>query len=299
MIPISLIDYKMETIKEPPQRYRSYSNQMLDIDRTPKANADNYLNVRSFQDHLDVNQSLMSSFNPMNQSSSHVTQMDHEEGVNLNRLSVFRENSDERKLVRSYTFTHTFDCLKSMTTKNIEKTLKDHELLKSFLRVREQTLYEKIDEMNDEYFFLNIRNAILRIKNAFSQLSTLIVSSPIFEAIIVTVILLNAALLALEDPNSNNGGVLEMLDLFFLYVYTVECGLKILAYGLVFDKESYFRDSWNILDFIIVSTAWLMQIGQSSINLAALRTLRILRPLRSISSIKGLRVIFTSLIGSI
>lgn len=36
--------------------------------------------------------------------------------------------------------------------------------------------------------------------------------------------------------------------------------LKIIGLGFIFSKYAYLRDGWNILDFIIVFTAWLPRI---------------------------------------
>ena len=74
-------------------------------------------------------------------------------------------------------------------------------------------------------------------------------------------------------------------------------GLKIIGLGFIFGKNSYLRDSWNILDFVIVTTAWLPKLssGGGNSGLSSLRVLRVLRPLRTISSIKALRVILESL----
>jgi hypothetical protein len=76
--------------------------------------------------------------------------------------------------------------------------------------------------------------------------------------------------------------------------------LKILALGFIFNPGAYLRDPWNILDFTIVSTAYLQYVLQgSSFSLSGLRVFRVLRPLRSISNIPGLRLIVSSLLGSI
>ena len=47
------------------------------------------------------------------------------------------------------------------------------------------------------------------------------------------------------------------LSISFLILYTIEMGLKILGMGFIISKNAYLRDAWNILDFIIVSTAYL------------------------------------------
>lgn len=68
--------------------------------------------------------------------------------------------------------------------------------------------------------------------------------------------------------------------------------VKIVAFGFVFNKGAYLRDSWNFLDFIIVGTSLLPLLlgGSQSVNLSSLRSLRVLRPLRTISTIPALKV---------
>lgn len=38
----------------------------------------------------------------------------------------------------------------------------------------------------------------------------------------------------------------------FIVVFTMECVLKILAYGFACHPGAYLRNGWNILDFLIV-----------------------------------------------
>lgn len=47
------------------------------------------------------------------------------------------------------------------------------------------------------------------------------------------------------------------MENIFLALYSVEMVLKILGLGFVFNKGAYLRDPWNILDFIIVMSAYL------------------------------------------
>ena len=82
--------------------------------------------------------------------------------------------------------------------------------------------------------------------------------------------------------------------------------------GFFFGKDAYIKDSWNILDFVIVVTS-LMTLGtpeepaatsaeqedDSGFNVAAFRAFRVMRPLRTISSIKGLKVLMSALISAI
>ena len=173
------------------------------------------------------------------------------------------------------------------------------ELLKDFLVMRQLTSYELIDKMEDTYPCLSLRKALLRIKSSISQLCRVIIESPVFETIIILIILANTVVLALEDPNGNESSPeITAINNFFLYAYTVEALLKIGGMGLFFSTGAYLKDKWNILDFIIVASGWVSELGQEGLNLNALRTLRVLRPLRSITSIPSLRVLFIALMNS-
>jgi uncharacterized membrane protein len=82
--------------------------------------------------------------------------------------------------------------------------------------------------------------------------------------------------------------------------FTLEMSSKIIVYGFVFNgKQSYLRVSWNILDFMIVSSALVSlnpNMGKNLKVLKTLRILRVLRPLRMISKNKGLKISITALI---
>lgn len=180
------------------------------------------------------------------------------------------------------------------------KTLKTRVLLKDYICLREKTEMERIDEYTDKYPVLELRKAILRIRAWISGLAYSLVKSKVFEGFIILTILLNTVVLAIEDPKATTLPYpYPDLEWFFLIVYTSECLLKILAFGLIFPTKSYFKDPWNFLDCLIVITAWLNVYANQDYNLNALRVLRILRPLRSITSIKGLRALVMSLLDSV
>jgi hypothetical protein len=69
--------------------------------------------------------------------------------------------------------------------------------------------------------------------------------------------------------------------------------------GFIIGKKAYLRDSWNILDFVIVFSGYLsLVLSGGGVNLTVLRSFRVLRPLRTISGIQGLRIIVTSIIAA-
>lgn len=81
--------------------------------------------------------------------------------------------------------------------------------------------------------------------------------------------------------------------------------IKLLALGFIFNEGAYLRDPWNILDFVIVSSAWLTFLqeafggGGGGSSVGALRAFRVLRPLRAVTSIKGLQVLVVAVLKSI
>ena len=83
-----------------------------------------------------------------------------------------------------------------------------------------------------------------------------------------------------------------------------EAVLKIIVMGFVIGKNTYLRDTWNVLDFIIVSFSVLTWILDSVSNISVsflrgFRALRALRPLRMVSKNEGMKVLVDSLLVSI
>jgi hypothetical protein len=71
--------------------------------------------------------------------------------------------------------------------------------------------------------------------------------------------------------------------------------------NFLFLIENLILYSWNILDFVIVSTAYIPYVigSESGVNLSGLRSLRVLRPLRTISSIKALKILLMAFFASL
>ncbi|TGD43216.1 ion transporter [Pseudotabrizicola sediminis] len=100
---------------------------------------------------------------------------------------------------------------------------------------------------------------------------------------IIGVILFNAVILGLETSSpvmARAGELILLLDAICLAIFVAEIAAKIYAHGLRF-----FRNGWNLFDFIIVGIA-LVPTAQ---GLSVLRALRILRVLRVISVAPSLR----------
>jgi voltage-gated sodium channel len=122
------------------------------------------------------------------------------------------------------------------------------------------------------------------------------VESRIFTRFVFVVIILNTAVLGMETSHaimSRMGRVLIVANLVFTAVYVAEMLLKLTVYRL-----RYFRDGWNIFDFVIVVSC-LIPAGGVFGGVRVLRLLRALRVLRMVSGLKPLRKIVSAIIGSL
>uniref|UniRef100_A0A672LSD6 Voltage-dependent L-type calcium channel subunit alpha n=1 Tax=Sinocyclocheilus grahami TaxID=75366 RepID=A0A672LSD6_SINGR len=131
-------------------------------------------------------------------------------------------------------------------------------------------------------------------QNKFRKLCHRIINHTTFTNIILLFILLSSISLAAEDPidpHSFRNKVLAYADIVFTTVFTIEIVLKMTVYGAFLHTGSFCRNSFNILDLIVVGVS-LLSMGMESSTISVvkiLRVLRVLRPLRAINRAKGLK----------
>jgi hypothetical protein len=87
--------------------------------------------------------------------------------------------------------------------------------------------------------------------------------------------------------------------MLFSICFITECILKIIGQGFFKHYNSYLRDKWNWLDFLVVLISIIELTPIDAIKLRALRTFRVLRPLRTIRAIPDMRKLITSLINAL
>lgn len=129
-----------------------------------------------------------------------------------------------------------------------------------------------------------------------------------FDNFIIMLIVLNSIVLVIDtyrdQINSENlDYALLILNYFFTILFTIEALFKSIAFGFVIDKNSYLRETWNQLDFIIVLVSLVDLIFRKQLDLGALTILRLfraLRPLRFIThNLLSLRLVVTALLESV
>ncbi len=119
------------------------------------------------------------------------------------------------------------------------------------------------------------------------------IESPRIQAGVTALIVLNAVTLGLETSDTAMaaaGPVLVTLDRAILAVFVAEIAVKLFGHGLRF-----WRDPWNIFDFLVVGIALFPASGPLSV----LRAFRILRVLRLVSVVPSLRRVVGALLHAI
>ena len=130
--------------------------------------------------------------------------------------------------------------------------------------------------------------------NGFRRLLITMIQLKEFDAFILCAIVANAALMASEDPMAAPAAWQDNLELIFTAIFTFEMLSKIIALGFVAGQYTYLRDLWNVLDFVVVVTAWLPWVlpllgMETTGSTSGLRAFRVLRPLRSIQKMPSLK----------
>ncbi len=122
-----------------------------------------------------------------------------------------------------------------------------------------------------------------------------IVYSGRFELFIASVIAINAlflAILTMPGISTSTRTTAVTIDNIAMGIYVAELVVRILSYGK--KPWHFFRQGWNIFDFIVVGLAPLAA-GQTVI----LRLLRLLRLLRIFRFLPEVRILFASIVKSI
>lgn len=93
------------------------------------------------------------------------------------------------------------------------------------------------------------------------RLAIRVVDSVWFDWFILAVIVANTVCLAIaspfDKPDSTKTKVLDVMEIVFVSIFTVEMLLKVLAKGFVLHRTAYLRNGWNVFDFLILIIGYL------------------------------------------
>lgn len=119
---------------------------------------------------------------------------------------------------------------------------------------------------------------------------TTLVKSNAFQRFILALIVVNAITIGVETSIQSEGWLkaFVIFDAFCLSIYCIEIALKLIAF-----RGAYFKDPWNVFDFVIVAIC-LIPVGIIPFPpqvVRIFRIFRVFRVFRLVSAFKQMRVI--------
>lgn len=190
----------------------------------------------------------------------------------------------------------------------------------NIMKVTDLDRLEQLQNFSDGLPCLNFRKSIMKVQLLIVMACEQIIKHKMFETISIAIILLNCVTLAMEDPTQKEETEADLIwEYTFQGLYTVEMMFKIIGMGFFLNQGSYLRDPFNILDFVIIMSAYVTiaqpliesalgieeqvvaatEEEEEGLSLSSLRAFRVLRPLRAVTSIKGLRILVQSVLTSL
>ena len=124
-----------------------------------------------------------------------------------------------------------------------------------------------------------------------------IANSPHFQHVIMVVILVTAAVVGLETSETlatRHGDLFAWVDAVLQAIFVFEIVVRLLATWP--RPQAFFRDGWNVFDFVVVVASLLPQAGAFAM---VARLARLLRVTRLVSAFPELRLIIGTMLRSI
>ena len=139
---------------------------------------------------------------------------------------------------------------------------------------------------------MSTANTCLEASDWRTRLAARLDLAPI-QHLLIGLILINAIILGMETSPAimaHWGAWLNIADQIILTIFVIEIALRLTAHRL-----AYFRDPWNVFDFLVVAIALLPASGP----LAVLRALRVLRVLRLITLVPSMKRVVGGLLSAL
>eukprot|EP01064_Diplonema_japonicum_P029541 TRINITY_DN4809_c0_g1_i1.p1 TRINITY_DN4809_c0_g1~~TRINITY_DN4809_c0_g1_i1.p1 ORF type:complete len:1504 (+),score=269.06 TRINITY_DN4809_c0_g1_i1:171-4682(+) len=128
-------------------------------------------------------------------------------------------------------------------------------------------------------------------KRGLRWVTSSIARSKEFETAVLSVIVINVLIMAVDHHDSNWVDVLNYLDMACSSFFILEAIIKLHAW-----RTAYFRDTWNRFDFILVIFAMAsLTLSSNASWTSTVKLIRVLRMVRLLRSSKGMRVLLETL----
>ena len=139
-------------------------------------------------------------------------------------------------------------------------------------------------------------STIPRFMHAVAATCKRVADSSRFQNFILAVILANAVTLGLGtyDLGDDIESALLTAEDVFLGIFVVELVIRVAAYGR--HPNQFFREGWNVFDFVVISLAFAPGLRE---NATLLRLARLLRVVRLVSVMPDLRILVRAMARSL
>jgi len=137
-------------------------------------------------------------------------------------------------------------------------------------------------------------------ENPIREICYKICQSSAFDAAMLITICTSSVVLALDTPYKKRPDIQTLIDIAdpaILGIFTVEFVVRVISNGFCGKPSAYISDSWNKLDFFVLTFSWLCVVA-TDIPGAFARTIRIgraIRPLRMINQNERIQIVFNAL----
>ncbi|XP_055938809.1 voltage-dependent T-type calcium channel subunit alpha-1G-like isoform X1 [Argiope bruennichi] len=259
-------------------------------------------------EHSHCNGSIPTLQNTPNNKRPSPKMLSPQNSVKSVSLSQYRgEGGDRHMSLNSSTsgisFKEDFKPNNLEEEKKEERVPTDHELPSKLCWFFEPKGW--IKDREDYSLFLFSKSHCLR------RLCCRIAENKWFDYSILIFIASNCVTLAMErptiPPDSYERKFLTGTNYIFIAVFTFEMVVKVIAKGLWYGQNAYFKSGWNIMDGFVVGISLvdvlLSFVADSSPKifgiLRVFRLLRSLRPLRVINRAPGLKLVVQTLLSSL
>jgi len=124
-----------------------------------------------------------------------------------------------------------------------------------------------------------------------------LVSSPVFEPAVLTLILVNAVVLGVstfDEIERKHGYFFDVVFRVILAAYVLELLIRLTA--TKWDVRGFFADKWNVFDLIVVALVVVPEVRNTAVVLRLIRLARIVRVIRFLPD---LRIIMGAIVKSV
>eukprot|EP01052_Picozoa_sp_SAG31_P013695 SAG31_NODE_830_length_11688_cov_35.424023_1_plen_1846_part_00 len=141
--------------------------------------------------------------------------------------------------------------------------------------------------------------SILQSKDSATvRFCKMVAASKVTEGVVMACVVTGTVALIIESPAARLDPtfkkILGAVDVVIGLAFTLEMAVRMIAMGVLFSKDAYLRNSWCVLDFVVVVGFWVGLVMSASSTpgfggASAVRALRSLRSLRMLNSFEKLQ----------